>query len=80
MRLFGKVDGTIDRYDRADWLSMPFDLAFGSAATLVYGPLSLSAYEIHIPGPSAIETFSIGISAIELMPTPAASHIEAVPR
>lgn len=28
MRLFGKVDGTIDRYDRAEWLSLPFDLAF----------------------------------------------------
>lgn len=27
MRLFGKVDGVIDRYDRAGWLTMPFDLS-----------------------------------------------------
>ena len=26
MRLFGKVDGVIDRLDRAGWLTMPFDL------------------------------------------------------
>lgn len=28
MRLFGKVDSAIDRYDRAGWLTPPFDLAF----------------------------------------------------
>lgn len=28
MRLFGKVDGAIDRYDRAGWFTQPFDLAF----------------------------------------------------
>lgn len=28
MRLFGKVDGAIDRFDRAGWLTLPFDLAF----------------------------------------------------
>lgn len=27
MRLFGKVDGAINRYDRAAWLTVPFDLA-----------------------------------------------------
>lgn len=32
MRLFGKVDGAIDRYDRAGWLTMPFDKAFISIA------------------------------------------------
>jgi len=31
MRLFGKVDGTIDRFDRAGWLTLPFDLAFAAA-------------------------------------------------
>lgn len=25
MRLFGKVDGDINRYDRAGWLTPPFD-------------------------------------------------------
>ena len=29
MRLFGKVDGVIDRFDRAEWLSPPFDGAWG---------------------------------------------------
>lgn len=28
MRLFGKVDGHINRFDRAGWLTTPFDLAF----------------------------------------------------
>lgn len=28
MRLFGKVDSTVDRYDRAEWLTPPFDAAF----------------------------------------------------
>ena len=28
MRLFGKVDGVIDRIDRAGLLTMPFDLGF----------------------------------------------------
>lgn len=28
MRLFGKIDGAINRYDRAEWLTLPFDLAF----------------------------------------------------
>ena len=30
MRLFSLPDGTIDRKDRAQWLTVPFDLAFGS--------------------------------------------------
>lgn len=33
MRLFGKVDGTIDRFERASWLTMPFDLELGEAST-----------------------------------------------
>lgn len=28
MRIFGKVDGTVDRFDRAHWSTPPFDLAF----------------------------------------------------
>lgn len=31
MRLFPKVAGTVDRYERAGLLTMPFDLAFGAA-------------------------------------------------
>lgn len=26
MRLFGRVNGAIDRFDRAEWLTPPFDL------------------------------------------------------
>jgi hypothetical protein len=33
MRLFGKIDGKIDRFDRAGWLTMPFDLAFSMRFT-----------------------------------------------
>lgn len=32
MRLFGRVDGQINREDRAGWLSCPFDLAFATPA------------------------------------------------
>lgn len=35
MRLFGKVDGAIDRFDRAEWLSMPFDLAWEAPVATV---------------------------------------------
>jgi hypothetical protein len=39
MRLFGKVDGTIDRFDRAGWLTPPFDMAFSSTAYQAAVPL-----------------------------------------
>ena len=31
MRLFGKINAAIDRFDRAQWMSAPFDLAWGVA-------------------------------------------------
>lgn len=37
MRLFGKIDNAINRFDRAQWLTPVFDLAFGSAAALPTG-------------------------------------------
>ena len=40
MRLFGKVDGAVNRLDRAAWLSGIFDLAFGGggvAGTGIFG-------------------------------------------
>ncbi len=27
MRLFGKIDGSVNRFDRAQWLTCPFDRA-----------------------------------------------------
>lgn len=42
MRLFGKVDGNVDRLDRAAWLTVPFDLSFATGisgeATLTFSP------------------------------------------
>lgn len=32
MRLVAKVDGSVDRFDRAVWLTMPFDLALFTPA------------------------------------------------
>lgn len=32
MRLFGKIDGSVNRFDRAQWLTSPFDLAFVAPA------------------------------------------------
>jgi hypothetical protein len=29
VRLFGRVTGIVDRFDRAEWLTLPFDLALG---------------------------------------------------
>ena len=35
MRLFGKVNSTIDRFDRATWMTPPFDQAFSTAAVII---------------------------------------------
>lgn len=35
MRLFGVVDGTVDRKDRAQWMTPVFDLAFVVAEPVV---------------------------------------------
>ena len=32
MRLFGKVNSAIDRFDRAEWMTPPFDLSLAAAA------------------------------------------------
>ena len=36
MRLFGKVDSAVDRFERAAWLTLPFDLALTAASSNVY--------------------------------------------
>ena len=34
MRLFGETDGLLDRFDRAEWMTPPFDLSLlGTAIT-----------------------------------------------
>ena len=40
MRLFGKVNGKIDRFDRAGWFTRRFDLAF---ADIIEGPFQIAA-------------------------------------
>jgi hypothetical protein len=34
VRLFGIVDGSVDRYERAAWLTCPFDLALSTATNV----------------------------------------------
>lgn len=39
LRLFGKVDGSVDRHDRAEWLTPVFNLAFYSTVpTTIVAP------------------------------------------
>jgi hypothetical protein len=35
MKLFSLPDGVVDRKDRAQWVTIPFDLAFGTAVVIV---------------------------------------------
>ncbi len=42
MRLFALPDGVIDRKDRAQWLTQPFDLAYAQPAAVGRGNVSLS--------------------------------------
>ena len=74
MRLFGKVNGTIDRFDRAQWMTPPFDLAL---ASITLGPFQVeagqffspgaAAGEVHSPGAVAGETYTPGIGAGETL-------------
>lgn len=57
MRLFPKVDGTVDRFERAGLLTMPFDLALASPSP-VPEKLCFTAESFGIPSFSA-ETLSI---------------------
>ncbi len=43
MRLVGKIDGTISSFDRADWLTPPFDLG----RPPIGGPYYLAAGQSH---------------------------------
>ena len=39
MRLFGKVDGSVDRFDRGPWWLSPFDMAYSSTVYQAAVPL-----------------------------------------
>jgi hypothetical protein len=64
MRLFGKVDGTVDRFDRAEWLTPPFDLAF-STAVAIAGPFRAIAADAYTGGSLASEGETGGSLASE---------------
>ena len=64
MRLFGKLYSTIDRFDRAEWLTPPFDLytrtyIHGADIDLTVGTGSLRA----TAGASSVSV-SVGVSAL----------------
>lgn len=59
MRLFGKVDSQINRFDRAQYLTGPFDMAF-ELTTLVKGPIGLNAAQAYVPGLRAGSVYSPG--------------------
>jgi len=61
MRLFGKVDGVVDRFDRAGWLSLPFDLAWTTAS---YNPYTMTASVDDGLGMAAVVTGSLGLAAV----------------
>lgn len=50
MRLFGKVDGQINRFDRAQYLTGPFDLAFAAPSNPIYGPIGMEAAQAYVHG------------------------------
>ena len=57
MRLFGKVDGSLNRFDRGAWLTEPFDalmVALAGATVVRRGP---SAVDTQVRrGPSSSDT------------------------
>ena len=62
MRLIASPDGTVDRYDRALWLTPPFDRAF---AELVIGVFTLVTGEVYLDGPALADIYLDGTLAGE---------------
>lgn len=60
MKLFSLPDGTVDRKDRAQWLTPIFDMSFGAAAAVVNGPYYVSAAGWWIPGQVAGQAYAPG--------------------
>lgn len=63
MRLFGKVDGTIDRFDMPHFFGGPFDLSMEALAYAV----RVDAAEIFVAGASDGEIFISGVSRGECL-------------
>jgi hypothetical protein len=69
MRLFGKVNGTMDRFDRAWLLTPPFD----KNLSIVVGVLRVVAVEVYAHGMSAAEVYRHGTTVGEVFVHGAAS-------
>jgi hypothetical protein len=63
LKLFALPDGVINRKDRAQWLTIPFDLAFAAPSSSVLLPLSLTAGAIYTPGLAKGAIYTPGLAA-----------------
>lgn len=64
MRLFGTVNDGIDRYDRAEWLTPPFDLTWSSGAVLFLTPAN--AADLTMTPATAADLSITGADAADL--------------
>lgn len=56
MRLFGKTDSTLDRFDRAALLTIPFDIALTTTSAVFAG-------QVYTPGAKVGQVYSAGALA-----------------
>lgn len=69
MRLFGKVDNAINRYERASWITCPFDLALTTATTvhpiMVAGLVSATGFAAGATSVSGLAKGHMSTSGLE---------------
>ncbi len=70
MKLFSLPDGTIDRKDRAQWITMPFDLAFAASSSTVgfytpFPPFLYGMIAIANVAPICVEAFTVFVFGAE---------------
>lgn len=65
MKLFSLPDGTVDRKDRAQWFTMPFDLAFDAPSLTTFIPVTMSHLEGTRIGSRHLEGVRIGSRHLE---------------
>lgn len=65
MKLFSLPDGTVDRKDRAQWLTMPFDLAF-LVTVVLPGPWIVVAMDAYSAGPGrAMDAWDADVQIVQ---------------
>lgn len=62
MRLFGKIDSAINRFDRAWLLTMPFDLS-SNLADFIEGPYYVAASGIYLGGVGLAQSHVPGLTS-----------------